>query len=264
MEVGRTTRRVMSQMTARIRVLRIFAAAACLPLLASCSLRLPVGSAPLSRLPVSSAPTSQRTETPRDPHVMVWLLADDHHTGVVLPYDWLIESGFVPSAEFPSARYVAMSWGNRDAYSSEGLDNPWKWLRVLFTPTPSVMEMIPIRWEVTEVLPGQRIWRRLTPREHGPQVAAFLNRCLEHDAQGRPIVVAPSSWGGGVQFQSSHSYFIPRVCNVWTAQVIEAMGGEIRPWRAVTAKGLIRQAERPPNDFEQIWAGRKAAEPAGD
>jgi hypothetical protein len=243
-------------MNSRIRVARALAVCLCVIGLASCSLRLPVGSAPLARLTVSSPSAKPGEVAPRDPHVMVWLVADHHHSGVVLPYDWLIDSGFVPPVDFPSARYVAMSWGNRDAYSAQGIDNPWKWFRVLFTPTPSVMEMIPIRWEVTEVLPGQRIWRRLTPRERGPQVAAFLNRCLEHDVQGRPVVVASSSWGGGVQFQSSHSYFIPRVCNVWTAQVIEAMGGRIRPWRAVTANGLIRQAERPPNDFEQIWAGR--------
>ena len=34
-----------------------------------------------------------------------------------------------------------------------------------------------------------------------------------------------------------------------------AMVGGLADWFAVTANGLIRQAERPPNDFEQIWWG---------
>jgi predicted ATPase len=38
-----------------------------------------------------------------------------------------------------------MSWGNRDAYSKAGIDNWWKMFRVLFTPTPSVMELIASR-----------------------------------------------------------------------------------------------------------------------
>jgi hypothetical protein len=70
------------------------------------------------------------------------------------------------------------------------------------------------------------------------------------------VVVRPSSWGNGVQLEGNYSYFIPRVCNVWTAQTIECIGGKIHPWFALTANGLIRQAQEPPNNFKQIWQGR--------
>ena len=55
--------------------------------------------------------------------------------------------------------------------------------------------------------------------------------------------------------ESRHIYFVPRTCNVWTVQAIDALGGNIRPWSAMTANGLIRQAEEPPNDFEMVWPG---------
>jgi hypothetical protein len=167
----------------------------------------------------------------------------------------LLESGFVPPEGFGNPRYVVMSWGNRDAYSTEGFDHPWKVFRVLFTPTRSVMELIPVNWDVAEVIPEQRIWRKLVPRESGPALAAFLNACSETDESGRPVVVCESSWGEGVQLSSRHYYFIPRVCNVWTVQAIEALGGDFNAWLALTADGLIRQAEKPPNDFELIWSG---------
>ena len=41
-----------------------------------------------------------RHAAPRDPDVLVWLIADRYHTGMVFPYDWLLESGFVPPAGF--------------------------------------------------------------------------------------------------------------------------------------------------------------------
>jgi hypothetical protein len=223
-------------------------------LLSSCSLRLPVETQPLRRTEVG---LSQST-TPirhRDPDVLIWLVADNWHTGLVLPYDWLLESGFVPPRDFGPARYVTMSWGNRDAYSAEGFDHPWKVFRVLFTPTRSVMELIPANHDVAEVLPRQRIWRKLVPRDRGPALADFLNACSRTCPAGRPAVVRPSSWGDGVQLESRHSYFIPRVCNVWTAQALESIGGEFNPWLALTADGLIRQAENPPNHFELIWPG---------
>jgi hypothetical protein len=74
-------------------------------------------------------------------------------------------------------------------------------------------------------------------------------------ADGRPQVCGSSSWGGGVLLESRHIYFVPRMCNTWTCQAIESIGGKMNPWLAITADGLIRQAERPPNDFEQIWWG---------
>jgi hypothetical protein len=195
------------------------------------------------------------TREPRDPDVLIWLLSDSYHTGLVMPYDWLLESGFVPPEGFGRPRFVVMSWGNRDAYSPEGFDHPWKVFRVLFTPTPSVMELIPVDWDVAEVLPGQRIWRALVPRERGQSLTTFLNGCSATDGNGRPIVVRKSSWGDGVQLECRHSYFIPRVCNVWTVQALEAVGGEYRPWFALTARGVIRQAENPRNGFEMIWPG---------
>jgi len=223
-------------------------------LLASCGLRLPVEKQPVRRIEVRlDAPEPAAGK--KDPDVLIWLVSDSYHTGLVFPYDWLLESGFVPPAGFGRPRYVTMSWGNRDAYSSEGFDHPWKVFRVLFTPTRSVMELIPANWDVAEVLPHQRIWRKLVPRDRGPALAAFLNGCSETDSEGRPIVVCESSWGNGVQLESRHSYFIPRVCNVWTVQAIESIGGEFNPWFALTAGGLIRQAEKPPNDFELIWPG---------
>lgn len=244
-----------------------FALAACL---ASCSLRLPVGKSPVARTAApAAAPAAQPYRSLRAgahdaPDVLVWLTADTYHTGMVFPYDWLLESGFIPPAEFRGARHVALSWGNRDAYSEEGIDSSWKMLRVLFSPTPSVMELIPFDGDVVDTLPGQRVWRGLVPRDRGPALARFLNGCVQPDRSGRPVVVRPSSWGRGVQLESSHSYFIPRVCNVWSAQAIEALGGRINPWFALTADSLARQACRPPNSFEAVWPGGGVPKAAGD
>jgi hypothetical protein len=222
-------------------------------LLTSCGIRLPIHTQEVQRIPVSiDHPAPEPTG---DPDVLVWLVADEYHTGMVFPYDWLLESGFIPPADFGKPRFVVMSWGNTDAYSERGVGSPLKWCEVLFTPTPSVMELIAVDWDVAEVCPNQRIWRKLVPRDRGPALADFLNQCGVRGPDGRPKVVRPSSWGKGVQLEGHHPYFIPRVCNVWTAQTIECLGGRINPWFGLTADGLVRQAEKQPNDFEKIWSG---------
>lgn len=221
-------------------------------LLNSCGIRLPDTPVPVHRemspRPVSSA-------AGREPDVLVWLIADKLHTGMVFPYDWLLESGFIPPDGFGKPKYVTLSWGDRTAYVEKGLHSPGKLFRALFTPTPSVMELIPTDL-VVENCPHQRIWRKLVARERGEDLAAFLNDCSRMGANGKPQVCGTSSWGGGVLLESRHIYFVPRMCNTWTAQAIESLGGEhMDPWLTLTAGGVIRQAEKPPNNFEQVWWG---------
>ena len=222
--------------------------------LSSCGIRLPDTPALTDRAAATKTPT--RSDG-RDPDLLVWLIADELHTGMVFPYDWLIESGDLPPANFGKPKYVTLSWGDRTAYIERGLHSPWKFFRAMFTPTPSVMELIPADWRIVEVCPHQRIWRKLVSRERGRDLAAFLNDCATHGPDGKPIFVCTSSWGNGVVIESRHSYFIPRICNVWTVQAIDTLGGKIQPWSALTANGLIRQAEKPHNDFEKIWPGIK-------
>lgn len=220
----------------------------------SCGIRLPDTPEVSHRLMVSKSPPDPDL-TIKDPDVLVWLIADKIHTGMVFPYDWLIESGFIPPEGFGTPKYVTLSWGDRTAYVEKGLHSPGKFFRALFIPTPSVMELIPANGNVVEVCPHQRVWRKLTPRERGKDLAAFLNDCSRMGPDGKPIVCGTSSWGGGVLLESRHVYFVPRTCNVWTVQAIDTLGGNIRPWSALTANGLISQAEQAPNNFEQVWDG---------
>ena len=171
----------------------------------------------------------------RDPDVLVWIVAEKLHTGMVFPYDWLIESGFIPPVGFGSPKYVTLSWGDRTAYVEKGLHTPWKFFKALFLPTPSVMELIPVYYNVVDVCPHQRVLRKLVPRERGKYLADFLNDCSRMDADGRPIVCGTSSWGGGLLLESRHIYFVPRTCNVWTVQATDALGCSINPWLAISA-----------------------------
>lgn len=192
-------------------------------------------------------------EADREPDVKVWLLADNLHTGMVLPYDWLLESGFRPPKGFPKAKYVSMSWGNRVAYTKKEWLSVDEVLKAFFTPSPSVMEIIPFDYNVVEVCHYQRIWQKLVPRERGPVVAAFLNSCVNEHQDGAPVVIAPSSWGKGFIMESPYKYYLPRICNIWTLRVMEACGCRVQPWGGLTADGVIRQAERPWNGFEKVW-----------
>ncbi|WP_386820703.1 DUF2459 domain-containing protein [Luteolibacter algae] len=194
------------------------------------------------------------TYTPeRPPEVQVWMIADKLHTGMVFPYDWLIESGFVPPENFPKAKYVTFSWGDRMAYVNARWLTPGEVVKAIFLPSAAVMECIPINWEVPEVSPNQHIWMKSIPRERGPFVASYLNHCTIQDSFGKPIIAGDSSWGGGVLLESPQVYYFPRICNVWTGQALEACGARINPLMSIHRDLLVTEIER--NGFVEVWDG---------
>ena len=102
--------------------------------LSSCGIRLPDTPVPGRR----TAGTKTFVSKPgQDPDVLMWLIADDLHTGMVFEYDWLLDSGFIPPAGFGHPKYVTLSWGNRTAYVEKGLHSPGKFLRAMFTRSPA-------------------------------------------------------------------------------------------------------------------------------
>jgi hypothetical protein len=189
----------------------------------------------------------------RPPEVQVWMLADKLHTGMVFPYNWLLESGFMPPENFPDCKYVTLSWGDHNAYVNQRWLKPTEVIQAIFLPSPSVMECIPIHWEVAEVSPNQEIWMKSIPRERGPHVAAFLNHCTVPNENGHPTAIAPSSWGDGVLLKSPQSYYFPRICNVWTGHALEACGAQINPLMSIHRDLLIKEIER--NGFSKVWDG---------
>ncbi|BCU77149.1 DUF2459 domain-containing protein [Luteolibacter sp. LG18] len=235
----------------------VWALLPCVALAFSSCIRIPVSTG-TKRVEVAavSAATPKKVAAPapqRDPDVLVWMIADNLHTGMVFEYDWLLENGFRPPVGFPKAKYVTMSWGNREAYLKKAWLTPWQAVRALCWPSPSVMEIIPFNYNVVDVCHYQHVWKKLVPRDRGPAVAAFLNGCVKQGPDGNPIVLGTSSWGKGVIVESPWNYSIPRVCNTWTVQVMEACGCEVHPWGAMTEGGVVKQAESRKNGFQKIW-----------
>lgn len=221
----------------------------------SCALRLPEPSGPVRRVEVNRPPVQSVHTAAREPDVRIYLTATRIHTGVVLPFDWLVESGYRSPKNLGHPKYVAINWGDRTAYQTDHWLNPWQVFHAFVIGAPSVMEIIPFDWDVVDVCHHQRIYQRLVPRNRGPYAAAFLNHCARTDAAGDPVIAGPSSWGKGLLIDCRYNYYFPRICNVWTCQVLHACGVDVSPVRALAASWLIWQAESKRNGFEKIWNG---------
>lgn len=178
----------------------------------------------------------------------IYLVADSLHTALVVPYQWLLDNGYkAPNdVRFPQGpeRLLVMSWGDEVAYVQKRWLRPWEVIHALFLPSDSVTEFIPISWKVEEVCFQQRIYRGEVSARKGKALAAFLNQSNVLNPDGRPKVVAQSSWGDGYLLKCKYSYYFPRICNVWTGQTLESCGLHVNMRSAITANGLVRQVEK--------------------
>jgi hypothetical protein len=193
--------------------------------------------------------------------VAIYLTADSLHTSIAVPFDWLVENGYrAPKGlrfQPGPLRYVVMSWGDRVAYQQRRWLTPFEVCNALLVPSDSVTEIIPISWKVEDVCYQQRIYRAEVPRNKGRSLAAFLNNSNRMDASGSPRIIGTSSWGDGFLLDCKYSYYFPRICNVWTGQTLEACGYSISIKSAISADGLIRQAER--QGFVLVHKGEKTS-----
>lgn len=216
---------------------------------ASCTMHLPAPET-ARRVETRNVPVRTAEET-----VPVHLLADNLHTALAFDRGWLEECGYVVPAGVAEGRYLTMSWGDEVAYVQERWLSPLQVARALFSPSPSVMECIPFDWKVEKVCHRQRIYVADVPRSAGVPLAAFLNACAVMGPDGRPVTIAPSSWGEGrlIRCPEDYSYYFPRICNVWTVQALGSMGFVLNTASALSADGLVRQATSRTNGFRQIW-----------
>jgi hypothetical protein len=191
--------------------------------------------------------------------VRIYLVADSLHTGLVFDLRWLEERGYIKPAGIGEHEFAVMSWGDEVAYVKERWLTPGQVFRALFTPSASVMECIPFDWKVEEVCPHQRVYVAEVPDSAGVALAGFLNSHTMLGEDGRPVTIAPSSWGGGrlIRCPDHVTYDISRTCNHWTAEALAAAGLSIHSGTLLTAGDLIRQATSGANGFRLIRDPRR-------
>ena len=221
-------------------------------LVASCALHFPQEKVERQRVKMVARPQSEAiVEEPET--VSILLFSDELHTGLICDLAWLVESGYIKPEGIGEHKYVAFSWGDETAYVQKRWLSPAQVVHALFLPSKSVMEIIPFDWNVPEVCHHQRLYQSFVPESAGKPLASFLNRCAVMTEEGRPETIGPSSWGDGLLIRSPYAYYFPRICNIWTVDALDAAGFQMNGATGLSASGVISQAEKPDNGFQQIW-----------
>jgi uncharacterized protein (TIGR02117 family) len=197
-------------------------------------------------LPLAAC-SGARTAADSERSQVIYIVRRDWHSGVALAAaDW-------PQAStFPEARYLEFGWGDADFYQADQPTTSMGISAVLW-PSSTVMEVVPLQ---AAPPPGAGDFEAVVVHVTNAELQAIVSS-LE-DSLVQPISPTGKTYrtaGGEARFYHARGKFhLFRMCNRWTAELLQRVGCAISPRSTMTAGQVIKAAKK--CDAESAAAGR--------
>jgi uncharacterized protein (TIGR02117 family) len=197
-------------------------------------------------LPLAAC-SGARTAADSERSQVIYAVRRGWHSGVaVAAADW-------PQASaFPEARYLEFGWGDADFYQAEQPTTSMGISAVLW-PSSTVMEVVPLQ---AAPPPGAGDFEAVAVHVTNEELKAIVSS-LE-DSFVQPISPTGKTYrtaGGEARFYHARGKFhLFRMCNRWTAELLQRAGCALSPRSTMTAGQVIKAAKK--CDAESAAAGR--------
>jgi uncharacterized protein (TIGR02117 family) len=183
---------------------------------------------------------------------VVYVVRRGWHTGVALAAADLSQQARPLLSHFPGTRYLEFGWGDAAFYQA---DKPTAGMAIaaVLWPTPTVMEVVPLQ---TAAFPGGGDFVSVAVHVTDAELKAIASSI---DASfALPISPTGNTYrtaGGEARFYYARGKFhLFRMCNRWTAELLELAGCAVSPRLAMTAGQVVKAAKK--CDAESARAGR--------
>ncbi|MDX1530392.1 MAG: DUF2459 domain-containing protein [Rhodothermales bacterium] len=174
-----------------------------------------------------------------EPVLPVWVVEHGWHAGIVMRAADLPPDRWPERADFPGAAYLEVGWGEAGYYPDPDpgvLDA----LRAGLWPTPSVLHVAGFARPPAAAFPHREVLRLAASEEGLAALVRFI-----HDAHAREGARAEPAgeglYGESYFYAGAERYSAFRNCNTWVARALKEAGLPVKPGRALTVGGLMRQ-----------------------
>ncbi len=180
-----------------------------------------------------------------DPPKTIHIIRHGWHTGIAVRCAD-VPPGMLPVVrDFPDADHLEFGWGDDAFYRSP---DPTKGIavRAALWPTPSVLHVVGLQGTpganfpapVTEILAVE------LSTEGWGRLVAFIDQRFARAANGRLQPLETGLYGASRFYRAQGSFYLPRMCNWWTAAALRAAGCPITPGFALNAGNVMWQTRR--------------------
>lgn len=167
---------------------------------------------------------------------IVYIVYDAWHAGIVLRREDLTVSTLPELRDFPEARFVELSWGDKDYFPdpSPGISLG---LKAAFWSSGSVVHVVGLPERFESFYPNSRIVElRLAPPAFA-RLIAYLSHSFERpQSAGAPA--QPGLTPHSRFYPSPHKFSLSKTCNTWVAEALQTAGLPVWPGLVITAEQL--------------------------
>jgi uncharacterized protein (TIGR02117 family) len=186
------------------------------------------------------------------PRIEVFIAANLHHSGIILPRQALADAAArrtLPALAAVTARFsgyerLEFGWGDEGFYTwvpTTAELTAALALRALFRPgNPSVLHVVGLAVHPQVAYPNASMVA-LTLGESGfSRLAAMLDATFARSGRDGTIdEMGPGLYGPSLFFRAVGTFNLLRVCNHWTADLLDAAGVPTAPVLATLPQGLL-------------------------
>jgi uncharacterized protein (TIGR02117 family) len=200
-----------------------------------------------------TACSGARTAADSERSQVIYVVRRGWHSGVALASaDWPQRDSPL-LATFPEARYLEFGWGDADFYQADQ-PTPSMALAAALWPSSTVMEVVPLQ---SAPLPGARDFEAVVVHVTNAELQAIVSSLDASFVQ--PISPTGKTYrmaGGEARFFHARGNFhLFRMCNRWTAELLQRAGCAVSPRSTMTAEQVIKAAMK--CDAESAGAGHQ-------
>ena len=173
----------------------------------------------------------------------LFIVHDSWHAAIVLRKDDLSSAILPELTDFPNARLVEFSWGDKDYFPDP--DSGFSMaLKAAFWSSGSVLHLVSLNDDLKDLYPkAQIVELRLMPANFNRLVDYLSQSFLRLNSQGR-AQASPGLYSYSRFYPSSGKFSLLNTCNTWVGQALETAGLPVSANRVITAGQLAEQIDK--------------------
>ena len=171
---------------------------------------------------------------------LVFIVHDSWHAGIVLSKSDLASDALPEIADFPSARFVELSWGDKDYFPNPD-SGFFMALKAAFWSSGSVLHLVGFDGDVRGFYPKAEVVELRLSAPAYDRLIAFISASFAR-APDRGRAQAQAGLYSYSRFYPSPLHFsLLNTCNTWVTRALEATGLPVSATGVITAGQLADQ-----------------------
>jgi uncharacterized protein (TIGR02117 family) len=170
----------------------------------------------------------------------VFVVHNSWHAAIVLSSADLGLGDLPELSDFPGAKFIEFSWGDRDFFpdSNSGI---WAAMRAAFWSGGSVLHLVGFSENIRQFYRQAEIFEFRLTAAAGRQLIRFISQAFARTNSNSRAQASPGLFPYSRFYPASEKFSILRTCNTWVAEALASAGLPISPRSVLTAGNLASQ-----------------------